>query len=386
MHESPRPLTTSFVLDGLLFTCRINRPGGCARITKVHYAKDGRSVQSVDVKYVVGNGSEKEIEPSLMRPFETLERDGRKRRGRDFLMAQADEVVKKVKHAISQQQQQKKTTKRVTTNDTKNVTVTPMDKTQGQPDHSTSLSTPITPEHPSMIKDKKSSSKPVIVRTVPSFIIANSSSMEVSPLQEPMNRGIDASKKTTLVRRGLFGASSSSTTNKQQQRPQQQQQQVPKKPSIAAAKENQKENSKVEYDAEEEDLTSSSSSASSPILPKSSQEVQKAHSEALKLSLSKKQSKFILSSKKKEVPTTSADRTNTMVATAASNDKTASLRNVFDEERRKARQFLEEVFQAPHNDIKELDEEVVGDRSSTESRLDTSGSEQDDHEYGKPPV
>jgi hypothetical protein len=39
----------------------------------------------LDVKYIVGSGSEKELDPGIVFPYESLERTGRQRRGRDFL-------------------------------------------------------------------------------------------------------------------------------------------------------------------------------------------------------------------------------------------------------------------------------------------------------------
>ena len=55
----------------------------------MRYAKDGHHVESIDVKYVLGGGFEKDIDPAIVSPYETLKREGRKRRGRDFLMDRA---------------------------------------------------------------------------------------------------------------------------------------------------------------------------------------------------------------------------------------------------------------------------------------------------------
>lgn len=65
---------------------RINKEGGCARITNIHFASDGINIEGLDVKYVVSGGSEKKLDPSIVAPFETGSgRGSRKRRGRDFL-------------------------------------------------------------------------------------------------------------------------------------------------------------------------------------------------------------------------------------------------------------------------------------------------------------
>ena len=303
----------------------------------MRYAKDGHHVESIDVKYVLGGGFEKDIDPAIVSPYETLKREGRKRRGRDFLMDRADDVVKKVKQAMS-----KKKTAPAAGNGKKSNGAAAANRTPAQPDHSTSPSTPVTPEHPSAINASKPS-KPLSSTTVPSFVIADSTSVEVSPLQDPINRTNDVSTKTsTIARRGLFGVS-----KKTQEKP---------KP----VNENQK-NARVTHAAED-----MSSSASSQLAPQTSQEVQRAHSAAVKVSLSKKQNKFMT----QNVPLTGHKE----VAVASSSQRTYSLKNVFDQELRKAREFLDEVCRAPHKDIKEELEDPI----SKESRLDTSGSEADE--------
>ena len=74
-----------------LFFFSINKPGGCAKITKIHFAAaDGSNIEALDVKYILG-GSEKNIDPAIVSPYETLQRGGRKRRGREFLLEQVRE-------------------------------------------------------------------------------------------------------------------------------------------------------------------------------------------------------------------------------------------------------------------------------------------------------
>ena len=63
---------------------RINKPGGCGKITDIHFGTDGTTIESLDVKYIVGVGAEKELDPALVFPYRGLDRGGRKRRGRDF--------------------------------------------------------------------------------------------------------------------------------------------------------------------------------------------------------------------------------------------------------------------------------------------------------------
>jgi hypothetical protein len=60
----------------------------------VHRTADGNYVEGLDVKYLVGGGSEKNVDPAIVSPFETLNRGGRKRRGRDFLHEREEDLKK----------------------------------------------------------------------------------------------------------------------------------------------------------------------------------------------------------------------------------------------------------------------------------------------------
>ncbi len=79
----------------------INKPGGCAKIVKVHtnraydnLADDESSfIEGLDVKYVLAGGGEKNLDPAIVTPYEMLERGGRSRRGRDFLMKREEDNV-----------------------------------------------------------------------------------------------------------------------------------------------------------------------------------------------------------------------------------------------------------------------------------------------------
>jgi len=71
----------------------INKPGGCAKIIKVHTTADGNYIEGLDVKYLLGGGNEIKIDPAIVSPIETLERGGRKRRSRDFLMKKEEDVT-----------------------------------------------------------------------------------------------------------------------------------------------------------------------------------------------------------------------------------------------------------------------------------------------------
>jgi len=71
----------------------INKPGGCAKIIKVHMTSDGNYIEGLDVKYLLGGGNEIKIDPAIVSPIESLERGGRKRRSRDFLMKKEEDVT-----------------------------------------------------------------------------------------------------------------------------------------------------------------------------------------------------------------------------------------------------------------------------------------------------
>jgi hypothetical protein len=61
---------------------RINRPGGHGKIVGVHCDEDG-VVESLDVKYTITGGFDKQIDPDLVKPHQELERAGRQRRTRE---------------------------------------------------------------------------------------------------------------------------------------------------------------------------------------------------------------------------------------------------------------------------------------------------------------
>ncbi len=296
----------------------INKPGGCAKITKIHYAVDGLNVESIDVKYVLGGGFEKGIDPAIVSPFETLDRGGRKRRGRDFLMERADDVVKKVKHVI----------RKNTPAGTK-ITTTSRNTRTKEPDQSTSPSTPVTPEHPSLKVVKASK---VNLVSVPSYVIADRA-IEVSPL--PVDRTVAEPNKATVARRGLFECNTRNPCAKAKH--------SMAKPSISE---------KPVQDSTFDEMV---------------KDVSRAHSAAMKESLAVKcgrNNSAKLGAKK----ATTAER-------KPKDDQKATkthLKDVFDYELRKAKEFLDEVCRAPG-----IDADFV-DTSSKENRLNTSVSHVDE--------
>lgn len=301
-------------LTHVLSATRINKPGGCAKITKIHYAVDGLNVESIDVKYVLGGGYEKAIDPAIVSPFETLDRRGRKRRGRDFLMERADDVVKKIKQVMRKDAKE-------------NAATTTLDRKTKEPDQSTSPSTPVTPEHPSL---KAAKPPRVNLLSVPSYVIADRT-IEVSPL--PLDRAVVAPSRATVPRRGLFGCAPSTSQAKH----------VVAKPAISKKP--------------VEDVT----------FHQTSRQVSQAHSAAMKETLAIKRGRN-LSAKlgtKKAPLTEHKSKDDRKSATTHLND-------VYNYELRKAKEFLDEVCRAPTDDV-----DVIK-TSSKENRLNTSSSEVDE--------
>lgn len=75
----------------------INRPGGVAKITKLHYSSG--FVESVDVKYVIGAGVDTKLDLDFVEPHEELQRGGRARRGRELYRASPAKRVRSFSNA-----------------------------------------------------------------------------------------------------------------------------------------------------------------------------------------------------------------------------------------------------------------------------------------------
>lgn len=93
----------------------INRPGGVGKISKLHYSNG--FVESLDVKYVVGGGSDAKLDLDFVEAYEPLEANGRSRRGRDLYSASPAkrEVSQDATDRQPAKKQKKKSTK--STND-----------------------------------------------------------------------------------------------------------------------------------------------------------------------------------------------------------------------------------------------------------------------------
>jgi hypothetical protein len=77
---------------------RINRPGGHGKIVGVHCGEEG-VVESLDVKYTITGGFDKQIDPDLVKPHQELERAGRERRIREVFAVPVDDKENEAKAA-----------------------------------------------------------------------------------------------------------------------------------------------------------------------------------------------------------------------------------------------------------------------------------------------
>jgi hypothetical protein len=193
---------------------RINKEGGCAKITKIHYSdenNDAGNVEGLDVKYVVSGGTEKNVDPSIVSLHELLDRGGRKRRGREFLMERADDAVKKlaieaIKKKNASKSNKNKSQKKGGGTLTKKKKQQPPEQQQAMESSPgpTSPSTPVTPDHKPKVAKKQ-----VTVTSIPSYVNIGDGIVEVSPL--PVDRSCMAKSKPAVARRGLFGGGSEPT-------------------------------------------------------------------------------------------------------------------------------------------------------------------------------
>jgi hypothetical protein len=297
----------------------INKPGGCAKITKIHYDA-GSTVEGLDVKYVVSGGVEKNIDPAIVSAFETLQRGGRKRRGRDFLLDQAKDAKQKLVKSSKK-------------NKTK--------KTKAPSPQPTSPSTPTT--SPGQQRKQQQQPKATKVTPIPSYVIANQI-MDVSPLDRNCNPSTEQSKQP-LARRGLF-----ETTN------------VPPATAVRTKEEKQAAAAVASYlfnSSSEEKRKSIIKSANlkppavyeTPATNNNDNNHRKANRMPLHTTTSMRASVAKLQLPRPQPKT-------------AANSKSVPLRRVFQKEVQKAREFIDTVMGARSEDLihdhqQEAEEEVV---------------------------
>ena len=162
-------------------------------------------MKGYDVKYVVGSGWEKDLDPALLFPFETLERKGRSRRGRDFLIPAADKITRaEVAAGTENEKPSINITKKSSSKKRENLAQKkakpkrPRKNARGSaPAASPATTTP----------ERKSKPKATKVTPIPSIVIANDE-VDVSPLERtPLNKGNAKSTASDHCRRGLFASS-----------------------------------------------------------------------------------------------------------------------------------------------------------------------------------
>lgn len=325
----------------------INKPGGCAKIIKVHYSEDGKNVESLDVKYVLGGGREKEIDPAIVSAYKELDRGGRKRRGREFLMDRAEDVVKKVQNVV---QSATTSTKNMISSRHKKKARPSTPRTTRDMEQSTSPSTPVTPEHPSQYpkaKKVKRASAPSAktdcsssFSSVPTFVVADNP-VEVSPLA--LDRAISDKQKPSDVRRGLFGNPSSATDPSKN-----------KKAKLDAkdSKARTQASSQIAKSTSKSNSHQEKATKSVPVLS-ASQEIPSQSLKTAKAKMSDRATSIHQLSKPKKNAASKPSKAFAVAAGSGIGTQKA-LKEVFDYEVRKAREFLDEVCRAPHPDPEEV--------------------------------
>ncbi|VEU41309.1 unnamed protein product [Pseudo-nitzschia multistriata] len=154
----------------------INKPGGCARITKIHTAEEESSyVEGLDVKYVVDGRKEKSLDPAIVTPYEHLERGGRKRRGRDFLMKREEDALLEEQKAP---QRNKAPAKQAAPPANAQGMARAGKENRSSPQSSPTCSTPERPPKPAK--------KPKQVTPIPKMVITGRKIDDVSPLIEDL--------------------------------------------------------------------------------------------------------------------------------------------------------------------------------------------------------
>lgn len=171
----------------------INKPGGCAKILKVHRTVDGSYIEGLDVKYMVGGGRESNIDPAIVSPYEVMERGGRKRRSRDFLMQREEDLKKANKSRVRKKASGKENVK-------KEAGEVAVKENHSSPQSSASFSTP---------EKQKPAKKPKKVTPIPKMVITGRKIDYVSPMTEDIlslagHRDTKKKEKTPVARGLVF--------------------------------------------------------------------------------------------------------------------------------------------------------------------------------------
>ncbi|KAG7346418.1 hypothetical protein IV203_005486 [Nitzschia inconspicua] len=185
----------------------INKPGGCAKITKVHYTVDGNYIEGLDVKYLVGGGCEKHLDPAIVSPFEMLERGGRKRRGREFLHERVEDV--KGKGGVVKDGEQPRVGRDVASSPSNKAAVPGAGDAAAAAAQSSSSRQSITTSFSTPQRQRRSQKKcpPKKVTPIPKLVKIGKKSDTVSPMTEDRDLGIrndsQQQREKSSVARGL---------------------------------------------------------------------------------------------------------------------------------------------------------------------------------------
>lgn len=344
---------------------------------------DSKVVVGLDVKYLVGGGSERQIDPCLVAPFETLARGGRQRRGRDFLQQQVDKTVLARRNSNKTNNNDKKapaTAKRLKNNNTNNQqrnikiqqaetdpstvakewddeddddgdhvdvgsTEAAVEESQQQKSTSTTFSTPLKK------RPRSSNNKPSKVTPIPSLVITGDAKDElVSPMfpdkvvpSGARDRCNDDDREenphSSAVRRGLFRQNQSTD----HQPPPQQEVDLDKKPCA----EGKTQSTTAMTSTAVIMGSSSSSSLQQNVVARSGiDRITAARKPVQAFALSRK-----LEKQKKPSPSqpciARAVAAGTECASSSSNNNRKALKDVYEYELQKAREFMDQMVGPP---------------------------------------
>jgi hypothetical protein len=157
-------------------------------------------VEALDVKYILSGCIDKNIDPAIVSAFETLQRGGRKRRGREFFMEVVPQSEKQNKGAAKKNVAEKPTKVKAKTAIHNQQPGMENNAAARPPEPSpvpTTESSPTTPE-----RKPKPKAKRVVVTPIPSIVIADSKKIQVSPLPTHDRPIMKKAAKPAVARRG----------------------------------------------------------------------------------------------------------------------------------------------------------------------------------------
>jgi hypothetical protein len=162
---------------------------------------DGDYIEGLDVKYILGGGGERNLDPAIVSPLETLERGGRKRRGRDFLHQREEDLKKKyAKNADTSRQKPPEAD--LSSSLLNQAVVADAAPRESKSSHQSITTTFSTPQ-----KRRPQKNPPKKVTPIPKLVKVANKSDSVSPLTElrdtTANSNYDELEKPSVAPRGL---------------------------------------------------------------------------------------------------------------------------------------------------------------------------------------